>query len=135
MLWRCRMQLDRGDQVEVYAAKVPLAWRTSEAIEEPAGAMAFFLSSHGSEAGCSAVFLSDRMAWYPATYLGRLGMDVGLLDDVRVEPPPKKDPAGPAPEIDWESRKLTSADHECFYQSCRRRPSGPGPVEPVGQGV
>ncbi|MGI6417246.1 MAG: hypothetical protein ACOX1P_16415 [Thermoguttaceae bacterium] len=117
MLWRCRLRLEQGGLVEVFSAKRPRAWKPNEAIAEPAGAMAFFLGHRSSEARNSrAVFLAARMAWYPSTYLGQLGMDVGLLDDVPVQPPPKRNKRGDASEIDWQSRRLTAVDHECFYQ-------------------
>lgn len=116
MLWRCRLRLDQGGLVEIFSAKVPRAWKQNQAIEEPAGSLAFFLSFRNTEAGSTAIFLTDRVAWYPATYLGQLGMDVGLLDDVRVPPPPKKNAEDVVPEAEWESRRLTATDHECFYQ-------------------
>ncbi|MDD4786217.1 MAG: hypothetical protein PHO07_03515 [Pirellulales bacterium] len=117
LLWRCRLRLESGELVEVLSAKTPRAWKPREAIAEPAAAMAFFLGDPSSEpGGLRAVFLAARMAWYPPTDLGRLGMDVGLLDDVPIPPPPKRNEHGGAPEIDWETRRLTAADHECFYQ-------------------
>lgn len=120
-IWRCRMLLDDGERpVDVFAAQIPKAWKVGEAIDERAGALAFFLKTSRKDGeGPEAFFLTDRMAWYPPTYLGRLGMDVGLLDDVVVEAPPKKNPDGTRPEIDWTTRLLTERDHECFYQMLR----------------
>ena len=117
-IWRCRMMLDSGKRpIEVFAARLPNAWKTGEPIEEPSGALAFFLkTSKPDDTGCAAFFLAARMAWYPPTHLGRLGMDVGLLDDVVVEAPPKKTPDGSTGGVDWNTRQLTESDHECFYQ-------------------
>ncbi|MHB8902341.1 MAG: hypothetical protein ACYC6Y_26580 [Thermoguttaceae bacterium] len=117
-IWRCRMQLDgQAQPIDVFAARVPKGWKIGTPIEEPSGALAFFLkTSKGSDAGPAAFFLADRMAWHPPTFLGRLGMDVGLLDDVVVEPPPRKNADGTTPEIDWSTRQLTDRDRECFYQ-------------------
>ena len=117
-IWRCRMQLDSEERpIEVFTARVPKAWKIGEPIEEPSGVLAFLLkTSKSDDAGPAAFFLADRMAWYPSTYLGRLGMDVGLLDDVVVRPPPKKNPDGSTPEIDRQTWQLTERDHECFYQ-------------------
>lgn len=117
-IWRCRMLLDNDERpVDVFTAQIPKAWEAGEAIDERSGAEAFFLKTSRLDGdGPEAFFLTDRMAWYPPTYLGRLGMDVGLLDDVPVEAPPKRNPDGTTPEIDWTSRLLTESDHECFYQ-------------------
>ncbi len=117
-IWRCRMQLDSEQRpIEVFTARLPKAWKIGEPIDERSGALAFFLkTSKPGDSGPAAFFLASRMAWYPATYLGRLGMDVGLFDDVIVEPPPKKNSDGSTPEIDWKTRELTVSDHECFYQ-------------------
>lgn len=117
-IWRCRMHLDSEERtVDVLAARVPKAWPVGKTIDEPAGALAFFLTTLPSDgAGAAACFLADRMAWYPPTFLGRLGMDVGLLDDVVVEPPPQRSPDGSSPDANWATRQLTESDHECFYQ-------------------
>lgn len=117
-IWRCRMQLDSEQRpIEVFTARLPKAWNIGEPIDEPSGALAFFLkTSEPGDSGPAGYFLASRMAWYPATYLGRLGMDMGLFDDVIVEPPPKKAADGSTPEIDWKTRELTVSDHECFYQ-------------------
>ncbi len=117
-IWRCRMELDRQPKgIDVFTARVPKAWKTGEPIDEPSEAWAFFVKASTQEEGRpAACFLAGRMAWYPPTYLGRLGMDVGLLDDVDVEPPPSKAADGSTAEVDWESRQLTERDHECFYR-------------------
>lgn len=117
-IWRCRMLLDTDERpIDVFTARVPKAWRVAEPIDERAGALAFFLKASKLDGtGPAAFFLADRMAWYPPTYLGRLGMDVALLDDVLVEAPPKRYADGSVPEINWTARQLTESDHESFYQ-------------------
>ncbi|NLS97417.1 MAG: hypothetical protein GXX96_35200 [Planctomycetaceae bacterium] len=117
-IWRCRMHLDSDERtVDVLAAHVPKAWSVGKTIDEPAGAMAFFLTTLPPDGdGAAPCFLADRMAWYPPTFLGRLGMDVGLLDDVVVEPPPQRSPDGSSPDVNWATRQLTESDRECFYQ-------------------
>ncbi len=118
--WRCRMQLNGREQaVTVLAKKIPSAWKPGEPIDEPAAAEAFFLKLSGDppDRG-AAMFLASRIAWYPPTPLGTLGMDVGLLDDVRMDNPTiEKDETGrPRPKLDLRRRQLTAADSECFYQ-------------------
>lgn len=117
-IWRCRMLLDAdGRAIDVFTARVPKAWRVGEPIDEPSGALAFFLKTSKLDGtGPAAFFLADRMAWYPPTHLGSLGMDVALLDDVLVEAPPRRNADGSVPEVNWTARQLTESDHESFYQ-------------------
>ena len=116
-IWRCCMELESAEQtVDVFTPRCPKAWKVGQPIDEPSGALALLLKTRLGKSSPIASFLTDHMAWYPPTYLGRLGMDVGLLDDVVVEPPPKKGPDGTTPEVDWSTRRLTERDHEPFYQ-------------------
>lgn len=116
-IWRCRMKLDSAEQtIDVFSPRCPKAWKVGQPIDEPSGALALMLKVRLGESSPIAWFLTDHIAWYPPTYLGRLGMDVGLLDDVVVEPPPKKGPDGATPEVDWSTRRFTQRDHEPFYQ-------------------
>jgi len=117
-IWRCQVQLNPdGELVEILVAKVPEAWGDEVPRDDSVGAFAFFLKqAQGGSEGPAACFLTERLAWYPETYLGQLGMDVGLLDEVLVEAPPRPGPNGEPPKINWEARKLTETDHECFYQ-------------------
>ena len=101
--FRCRLQLDpSGRTVEVYTEKVPLQWQKGAKPNAPAGALGVFLKL-GDNAGDRAppVFAAGRLAWYPGTPLGRLGMDVGLLDDVEDQKTSSSD---------------TPEDREAFYQ-------------------
>ena len=117
-IWRCRMLLEDDERpIDVFTARLPEAWSVGKPIDEPAGALAFFLKTSETDAtGPRAFFLTNRMAWYPPTSLGRLGMDVALLDDVPLEAPPRLNPDGSTPEVDWSTRQLTERDHESFYQ-------------------
>ncbi len=116
-IWRCRMKLDSAEEtVDVFTPRCPKAWKVGQPIDEPSGALALLLKSRLGESSPIAWFLTDHMAWYPPTYLGRLGMDVGLLDDVVVEPPPKKGRDGATPQVDWSTRLFTQRDHEPFYR-------------------
>lgn len=126
-IWRCRMLLGADERpVDVFTARLPNSWRIGEPIDERSGAFAFFLKTSSTEGGGpEACFLTNRMAWYPPTHLGDLGMDVALLDDVPVEAPPKRNPDGSEPEIDWSARQLTETDHESFYQMLRAVGSAP----------
>jgi hypothetical protein len=59
--------------------------------------LGFFLKLAGEEGRSEPNFVARRIAWYPHTPLGDLGMDAGLFDGLRPGP-------------------LTSRSRECFYQ-------------------
>ncbi len=97
--YRCRFLLgDARQPAIVFARTVPDAWKRGEPLNARAGAFGLFLKL-GSESPDEPlpIFVTSRVAWYPATLLGDLGMDVGLLDDLRPG-------------------RLTSRNRECFYQ-------------------
>ena len=98
--FRCRLQLDSpGETAEVYAEHVPAAWQEGAELDDPGGAFGVFLKLGRRNAGrTTLIFAAHRVAWYPDDLLGRLGMDVGLLDDVKDQEP------------------LTAQDSEAFYQ-------------------
>jgi len=82
----------------VYAAAVPQAWQGDGWRNASAEALAMLIKSESPQIPCRLILAADRLAWHPATPLGRLGMDVGLLDDVRDQTP------------------LGFEDREAFYQ-------------------
>jgi hypothetical protein len=117
--FRCRMALE-GDRREcvVFARAVPSAWEQGVDIDQPAGAAGLLLKFGETADGRSEPFFAAaRMAWFPDTPLGRLGMDVGLLDDLRPEE------SGPA-DGDFAALagshldrfRLTTRNREAFYQ-------------------
>lgn len=94
--FRCRLTLDSLGPAVVYARDVPQAWRQGAKPDEPGGALGVYLKTLPDAQG--PMFAASRLAWYPDTPLGRLGMDVGLLDDVQ------------------DRRALVPAENEAFYQ-------------------
>jgi hypothetical protein len=98
--FRCEILLDESSQPAiVFTDTVPKRWKIGEALDEPVGALGFFLKLAGDDAQRPLpVFVARRVAWYPRTSLGRLGMDVGLLDGALETP------------------RLAAEDRECFYQ-------------------
>lgn len=83
--FRCRMVLDGATplRAELFVEKIPAALRelTSGA---RGGAVAAFAKMGKDEKGENFLtFVAPRLAWYPETPLGDLGMDVGLLDNVQ----------------------------------------------------
>lgn len=104
--YRCELVLERrGQRAIVFARAVPDAWQRDATIDEPASAYGVFLKAGSIEAASDEVkeqtalfFAANRVAWHPATPLGKLGMDYGLFDTVA------------------QRRPITHDDQECFYQ-------------------
>jgi hypothetical protein len=105
--YRAELRLEDGRTAVAFARLVPHAWRRSEPMEERAGALGFFLKLAG-DGQSEPVFAAERIAWYPDTLLGNLGMDVGLLDDLQ---PPGEQPARTLGQM-----RLTLRNREAFYQ-------------------
>lgn len=95
--YRCQFILEDGRPAVVFARTVPHAWKRGEPIDHRGGAFGFFLKFAGEDGRSEPNFVARRVAWYPHTPLGDLGMDVGLFDDLRPGP-------------------LTARSRECFYQ-------------------
>ena len=116
--YRCRLRLQEGQMAAVVAPKVPAAWKTGQPIDEATSGYGVFLKLERSDEGQSIpAFAASRLAWYPRTPLGRLGMDVGLLDDVRMPADPGLPPGkGDSARLTLDDLRLTGNDRECFYQ-------------------
>jgi len=100
-----------GRMVVVLARTVPKAWLAGGPVDQPGGAWALFVKLEGGgAAGPRPVLAASRVAWHPQDYLlGRLGMDVGLLDDLA------------------DRRPIRPEERECFYQAlaaASRAPEG-----------
>ena len=81
--YRCEFILDDRQPAVIFAENVPKQWQEGGPVDERAGAFGLFLKFAGKDPGRPVpVFVAQRMAWYPPTPLGNLGMDVGLLDNV-----------------------------------------------------
>ena len=93
--YQCRVLLEPAGPVVIYARNVPASWQKGDRVD--AHAM-FFKVGPSTTNRPSLLFAAGRLAWHPATPLGELGMDVGLLDEVQ------------------DDRPLAGADHEAFYQ-------------------
>jgi len=91
-----------GTAVDVFADHVPRAWPRDSAIDEPAAAIGLAVAESGGPsappAGPAQVLVAAaRVAWFPPTPLGSLGMDYGLFDAVE------------------DGQKLVPGDTEAFY--------------------
>ncbi|MHB1035608.1 MAG: hypothetical protein ACYC35_03010 [Pirellulales bacterium] len=83
----------------VFTPTVPRAWAIGKPIDERVGGFGLFLKLGPPQGNRpQPMFVAERIAWYPATGLGDLGMDVGLFDEVRDGAP------------------ILARERECFYQ-------------------
>jgi hypothetical protein len=103
--FRCRLRLDSPPCfADVYTEHVPASWRKGGTPNVAGGACGVFLKLAKKVAGHDVlVFVTPRVAWYSDDLLGQLGMDYGLLDDLRHQE-----------NLTVEERK--SLDYEAFYQ-------------------
>ena len=101
--YRCRVRLDSPPRAaDIYTENVPAAWRKDGQVDAPVGALGVFLKlGQDLDGQALLIFAAKRLTWYPDDLLGRLGMDVGLLDSVKNEKPFNLD----SPD-----------DREAFYQ-------------------
>jgi len=100
--YRCEVKLDSGNEATIYTLRVPDAWKKglpAENVGDAVGGEGVFLKFTSEDpAQRRPIFVARRLKWWPDTWLGRLGMDVGLLDEVRIV------------------SRFESADREPFYQ-------------------
>jgi len=84
--YRCELLLegispDGTDQPAViFAHDIPREWQEGGELEGRAGALGMFAKF--ADANDEPVFVARRIARYPETYLGDLGMDYGLMDQI-----------------------------------------------------
>ncbi len=98
--YRCELELSpSGGRAVVFAFQVPSAWSKDATTKRRASAVGFFFKLAGEGDQPTPVYAARRLAWHPETFLGNLGMDVGLLENVR------------------DRSTLRSEDREAFYQT------------------
>lgn len=109
--YQCEMALDgEAGMATILTGRIPLAWLTMPTLNEPATANGVFIKLlASSDATKNGLFVSNDVAWRPTqpqppfvsfgeSVLGGLGVDVGLLDDLR------------------QRRPLSRQESEAFYQ-------------------
>ena len=118
--YRCEFVFGQPpERAIVFSRTIPKAWKLGERIAERAAAYGYFLKLASDDSGREIpTFIARRIAWYPPTPLGRLGMDCGLLDDVRMGTPGVKGSDSPpvVAREDPASLRMTADHRECFYQ-------------------
>ena len=93
--YACWLKLDSPKtSALVFTETVPKRWRKGASPDSAGGALGVFLKLDATD---RPIFAAPRLAWYPDNLLGRLGMDVGLLDTVEHQ------------------KRLTEQDSPAFY--------------------
>jgi hypothetical protein len=101
--FRCRLELGSPPELaDVYTENVPAEWQKGARPNVSGGARGVFLKCAEKIGGRPLlIFAARRLAWYPDTPLGRLDMDVGLLDSAQARKP---------------FNQHSPEDREAFYQ-------------------
>lgn len=98
-IYRCEIELDGGGpKATIYSLAFPKELVDRAQLDEPVSIQGVCVKQAGSADAPQPVFVARRLAWFPETPLGQLGMDYALYDDVRREAHDLK------------------AERECFYQ-------------------
>lgn len=98
-LYRCTIELaDGGPTATVVSMRIPSQLVGRDNLDERVGVQGLLVKNAGTAEAPHPVFFARRLAWYPTNFLGHLGMDYALFDDVRRETHDLKQ------------------ERECFYQ-------------------
>ena len=88
-IYRSEFKLDAGSgfpagtPATLVSLRMPTGLLADKEHDEPIGVQGLLVKNAGTIDAPHPVFFARRPAWYPETYLGELGMDYGLYDDVR----------------------------------------------------
>ncbi|MDR2705185.1 MAG: hypothetical protein LBC02_05335 [Planctomycetaceae bacterium] len=141
-IFRCRFRVDEQHVAEILTAFVPAAWKQNEPINERSTVTGIYIKRLASgnviadnsefhkfpsnESDFIPFLVASRVQWFPDTFLGNLGFDVGSFDQIpplrvadlkgqkRIEVVPSLRILS-RNEIIHRAFKLTEADREPFY--------------------
>jgi len=108
-LYRCRMVLNDGTFADVFTSALPQAWKHDVPMQERAALLGVSIKSYNGV----PVFAAPAIQWFPDTWLGNLGFDVGSFDQVPVSRVTELEQHGE--ERNRRVFKFTEADREPFY--------------------
>ena len=110
----CRVILNDGMQADIFIPSVPQAWMQDGLIlNDRIAAFGIYIKSYNDR----PIFAAPAIQWFPDTWLGNLGFDVGSLDQVpvsRVTEVEQNDE-----ETNRRLFKFTESDREPFYSLLR----------------
>jgi len=108
-LYRSKMVLNDGTRTDVFTPSVPLAWKQEVPMQERVTAFGVHVKSYNG----IPVFAAPAVQWFPDTWLGNLGFDVGSFDQVPVSRVTELEQHDE--ETNRRMFKFTEADREPFY--------------------
>ena len=91
----------------IFSSSVPVAWKQNDRI----AAFGVYIKSYKD----TPVFIAPAIEWYPDTWLGNLGFDVGSFDKVPVSRVVDEAVEQNDDEMNLRLFKFTEADNEPFY--------------------
>jgi hypothetical protein len=108
-VYHCTMELNNGTVTEIFVPSVPQDWKHDVPIRERAAALGVYVKSYKDV----PVVAAPAIQWFPDTWLGNLGFDVGSFDQVpvcRVTEREQNDE-----ETNQRTFRFTESDREPFY--------------------
>ena len=110
-LYRCKMTLNDGALADVFTSSIPSPWKQDVLMQEQAAVFGMYIKSHNGV----PVFAAPAIQWFPDTWLGNLGFDVALFDQVPVSRVIDDELNNHDDEMIRLMFKFTGADREPFY--------------------
>ena len=118
-VYRCTMILHDGSNTDIFLPRIPQAWQLDVPIQERAAAFSVYIKSYQN----TPVFAAPSIQWFPDTWIGNLGFDVGSLEQVpvsRVTAAEQNDE-----ETNYRAFRFTDSDVEPFYGLLRAVSAAP----------
>ncbi|MDR0328695.1 MAG: hypothetical protein LBI05_10410 [Planctomycetaceae bacterium] len=108
-VYRCTMELNNGTAADVFVSSVPKDWQHDVPIRERVAALGVYVKSYNNV----LVFAAPAIQWFPDTWLGNLGFDVGAFDQVPVRRVTEREQNDE--ETNLRAFRFTESDREPFY--------------------
>ena len=103
----CKIILGDVTEAVIFTPSVPQGWKQNDRI----AAFGVYIKSYNN----TPVFVSPAIQWFPDTWLGNLGFDVGSLDQVPVSRVIDEEVKQNDDETNRRLFKFTESDSEPFY--------------------
>ena len=119
-VYHCKME-QNNEVIDLFVPSIPKAWKQDVSIRERSAAFGVYVKSYQER----HVFAAPAVQWYPDTWLGNLGFDVGSFDRVPVSRVTELEQHDE--ETNRRTFKFTESDSEPFYgllQAVSATPAG-----------
>ena len=108
-VYRCRIELNTNVIADVFVPSIPQAWKPGTPMQERVAAFGIYIKSYEN----IPIFAAPAIQWYPNSWLGNLGFDVGSFDQVPVRRVTEAQHQNE--ETNRQTFKFTESDREPFY--------------------